>query len=132
MGGFWKRGEKRNLCNGKISSTCLRWKLVDLKRGRARVTEGRERGSLPPAFLSVKNKYAGEHTRKPGDAHISTNPVLSRPMLNVNTLNHSSSLCYHVILVICLHGGYNPQGSVQVELLDLLNEFLQYVKKKSC
>lgn len=24
--------EKRNLCSGKISSTCLRWKLVDLKR----------------------------------------------------------------------------------------------------
>lgn len=32
---FFKKGkEKRNRCSGKISSTCLRWKLVDLKRWR--------------------------------------------------------------------------------------------------
>lgn len=43
-------------------------------RGRGK---GGERGGLPPtAFLLVKNKNAGDHTRKPGDAHMSTNTAL--------------------------------------------------------
>lgn len=76
-------GKKRNRRCGKISSTCLRWKLVDLKRwrgagvGGARVTGGRKRGlSLTPRFVERKNKNAADRTRKPGDARMSTNPVL--------------------------------------------------------
>lgn len=58
-----KERKKRNLCSGKISSTCLRWKLVDPKRwrgaggrGREWVTEGRKRGALSPSRYSLKRK----------------------------------------------------------------------------
>lgn len=46
------------------------------ERGRVWVTEGRKGLSLPPAFLLVKNKNAGDHTRRAGYAHMSTKPML--------------------------------------------------------
>lgn len=79
-----KEGEKRNLCGGKISSTCLRWKLVDLKRWRGAGRKGesagdgreKERALSLTLFFEKKNKNAGDHTRKPGEARMSINPVV--------------------------------------------------------
>lgn len=79
-----KKGGKRNLCGGKISSTCLRWKLVDLKRWRGAGRKGesagdgreKDRALSLVLFFEKKNKKAGDHTRKPGDARMSINPVL--------------------------------------------------------
>lgn len=53
-------------------------------RGRGKVGErgddggGGRAGSLSlPLFFEKKNKNAGDHTRKPGDACMWTNPALS-------------------------------------------------------
>lgn len=50
--------KKRSLCSGKISSTCLKWKLVDRKRWRgAGATGGESRGLfLWSVVLLLKNK----------------------------------------------------------------------------
>lgn len=58
--------------------------MVDLKRWRGAGGKGesagdgreKERALSLPLFFEKKNKNAGDHTGKPGDARMSTNPVL--------------------------------------------------------
>lgn len=72
----------------------------EMARGRGKVGErgddgggGREGSLSLPLFFEKKNKNAGDHTRKPGDAW--TNPALIGLILNMATFKQISDKNQH-------------------------------------
>lgn len=90
----------------------------EMVRGRGKgenASDGREKKKKGALSLSLvfekKNKNAGDHTRKPGDAHMSTNRVRIGSWINMATFEQMSNRAM-MLFDICSRGGYNPQGSV--------------------
>lgn len=97
-----KEGKKGNLCSGKISSTCLRWKLVDLKRwrgagGKRGWRKGEREGSLPPAFLwKEKQECRGSHRETRRCPHVNK-PCAYWFLTQHGHFQANEWLCYDVI-----------------------------------